>query len=231
MPVGAHGGCAGRCPHPPAAHRHRGVVGPVLPSAAARRGGGAARPAIRRAGQLGRGPRFCPGRVRGLWRAADGEYQPVSRNRRDRPQGMDQRAAEFCGRAFPLCRCRGLAQTGAAPAPAGVAGGELRGGDRVGRRARLFDPDGPAFLGRRDRPQAPLLCRAAGRGGVFGRRPRHSGGAAGGARPHRGGGRGGRRQRCPMDRPILSRRPAPPGLAAEFHSRGCRPGPAVTSTR
>ena len=100
-----------------------------------------------------------------------GECQPVSRNRRDRAPGLDRRAAEFCRRAFPFFRHRGAAQAGAAPAPAGMAGGEQRGGDRVGRRARLFDPDGPAFLGRRDRPQAPLLRRAAGRGGIFRGRP------------------------------------------------------------
>ena len=85
---------------------------------------------------------------------------------------------------------------------------------------RLLDPDGPAFLSRGGRPQAPALCRAPDRGGFFRGRARYSGGPAGRAGPERGRGGGGGAQRRQMNRRLLSRRSAPPGDAIQFHARG-----------
>ena len=44
-------------------------------------------------------------------------------------------------------------------ASAGMDGGKLGGSDRVGGGPRFLDPDGPALLGSRDRPQTAVLCR------------------------------------------------------------------------
>ena len=136
---------------PKAAHRHGGVARPVLPSAAPRRGGGAARHPVRRPGQLGCRPRLRARRVQRLRGAARGERVAVSRDRRDRAAGLDRRAAEFPRPAFRIRGCRGAAQAGAAAAPAGLGGRRLGGGDRMGGRPRLLDPDGPAFIDARDR--------------------------------------------------------------------------------
>ncbi len=131
----------------------------------------------------------------------------------------------FTGEHFRFDGIEVLPKPAQRPHPPVWMAASSRGRDRMGRRPRLLDPDGPAFLGRRDRAQAPALCRAPGGRRFFRGRPRHSGGPAGGARPERGRGGGGGAQRRPMDRQFLSRRPAPPGDAVEFHPRGRRPGP------
>ncbi len=53
-------GTLAAAPHQAPAHRHGGVAGGALSSAAAGRGGGAARPAVGRARQLGRWAWLCP---------------------------------------------------------------------------------------------------------------------------------------------------------------------------
>jgi alkanesulfonate monooxygenase SsuD/methylene tetrahydromethanopterin reductase-like flavin-dependent oxidoreductase (luciferase family) len=53
----------------------------------------------------------------------------------------------FAGKHFHFEDVEVLPQTSAAAASAGMGGGEFEGGDRLGGRPRLFDPDGPALVG------------------------------------------------------------------------------------
>ena len=110
------------------------------------------RPAVRRPGQLGRRPRLRARRIHRLWRAARGERVAVPRDGRDRIAGVDRRAAQLHRPAFPLRGPRDIAKAGAIAASAGVDGGKLGGGDRMGRGPGFLDPDGPALFGSRDRP-------------------------------------------------------------------------------
>ena len=93
-------------------------------------------------------------------------------------------------------------------APAGVDGGNLSAGDRLGGGERLLDPDGPALVPPRSHRQAPLLRREA-----RGRRPQRCrpGDTDGPPRRHRRyrreGARGGP-ARGAMDGGLLHRRHA-----------------------
>ena len=141
---------------------------------------------------------------------------------------MDRREAQFPRSAFPFRGCRGIAQAGAAAASAGVDGGKLGRGDRLGRRPRLLDPDGPALIGPRNRRQAPALCGKTSCCGVLRDRPRHPDRPPGGNRRQCRQGSGGSAQWRRMDRQFLSRRATPAGHAGEFHASGCRPDPALS---
>ena len=117
-------GDARRRPHEPAAHRHRGVAGAVLSPAAARRGGGAARPVVGRPGQLGRRARLCPGRVRGFRRAAEESTSRFRETVEIVLRAWTEERLSFAGKHFHFDG-RGLAQAAAAAASAGVDGGDL----------------------------------------------------------------------------------------------------------
>ena len=65
---------------------------------------------------------------------------------------------------LPVRRRRGAAQAVAGAASAGMDGGVIHPGHRVGGEPGALDPDGPAFVPRRSDPQAPALCGEAGRG-------------------------------------------------------------------
>jgi alkanesulfonate monooxygenase SsuD/methylene tetrahydromethanopterin reductase-like flavin-dependent oxidoreductase (luciferase family) len=53
----------------------------------------------------------------------------------------------FAGKHFHIEDVEVLPKTSAGAASAGMGGGEFGGGDRLGGRPRLFDPDGPALVG------------------------------------------------------------------------------------
>ena len=76
----------------------------------------------------------------------------------------------FAGKHFHFDGVEVLPKPLQQPAPAGMDGGDLGIGDRLGGGARLLDPDGPACGAPRSRPQAALLCREAGRRPGFRRR-------------------------------------------------------------
>ena len=113
----------------------------------------------------------------------------------------------FEGDAFPVPRCRNPAEAAAAPAPAGMDGGDLGRLDRLGRGTGVLDPDGPAFGAPGPRPQAAVLRRTAASGRVFDRRARPADGAAAGAR----------RQR--RRRPRRSRGAAPSGSSTRISAQ------------
>ena len=161
LPVRAHDGHHGGRPHQAAADRHGRVAGPLLQSAAARRGGGAARRAVGRPRQLGRGPRLRAQRVRRLRHPGRGERVALPRDGRHRAEGLDQpasspiRASTTTTTASRCCpsRCRRRTRRSGwrrSSTPA-IEWAASQG---------LLDPDGPAFLARRPHPQAaPLRAR------------------------------------------------------------------------
>ena len=122
----------------------------------------------------------------------------------------------FAGKHFHFEDVEVLPQTSAAAASAGMGGGEFEGGDRLGGRPRLFDPDGPALVGPGDRRQAALLRRQTDRRRVLRGRPRHPDRPLGGDPADCRQSKGRRAQRRRMDRQLLSRHRASTGHAAQF---------------
>jgi Luciferase-like monooxygenase len=122
----------------------------------------------------------------------------------------------FAGKHFHFEDVEVLPQTSAAAASADMGGGEFEGGDRLGGRPRLFDPDGPALVGPGDRRQAALLRRQTDRRRVLRGRPRHPDRPLGGDPADCRQSKGRRAQRRRMDRQLLSRHRASTGHAAQF---------------
>ena len=63
------------------------------------------------------------------------------------------------GQVLPIRRRRGAAETVADAAPAGVDGGVIQAGDRVGGEPGPLDPDGPACVPRRPDPASAGTMR------------------------------------------------------------------------
>ncbi len=162
LPVDPHDGRAGRGAHQEPAHRHRGLAGALLPSAASGRRGGAARRPVGRPRQLGRRARLSDDRVPGLRRAARGQLPALSRERAGGDRGLDQGACKLQGSVLAVRRHRGAAQAGPEAAPAGLARRLLRRGHQLGGRERLLDHDRPALEPHADRREAGVLSRGAG---------------------------------------------------------------------
>ena len=76
-------------------------------------------------------------------------------------------------------RRRGAAQAVAGAAPAGLDGGVIHAGDRVGGEPGPLDPDGSAFIPRRSHQEAAPLRGEAGRGRLQRCRPQHPHGSPG----------------------------------------------------
>ena len=153
-----------------------------------------------------------------------GKRAALPRDGRHRAEGLDEPAAHLRGQILPLRRRRGAAQAIAGAASAGLDGGVVHAGDRVGGEPGPLDPDGPACIARRTHPQAQALCGEAGRGRPQRRRPHHPDGAAGRRRRDgREGARGG--EACGgMDGRLLCRpaahRQCAAGAAAGFRRQG-----------